>query len=325
MAIFAVIHPDQVSDATFDEMYAMTFAVADVGGKASFTPSANPRIFTAAVLHSFPSSLTRILYQGYIRPTSLNVDLFAFYEGSTAHVQISLDASGFLVAKRFTTTLTTSSVALSVDTWYYIQVDVTISNTVGAVKVLIDTVEAINITGQDTQQSGTGIIDGFGLRSGTYGECFLADTSGSDFNALSTELLAISIIRPDGAGNSAQWTPSAGSNYQTVDEDPVSETDYNESSTNTHKDTFAMASAPTEVVDVICVVPWAIAERTDVTPASINMVARHSSSEAAGADNSLIQNSLRMYQSFAHVNPSTAVAWTETEVNAMEAGYELSV
>ena len=326
-----VIAPQMFNTTSWNEIFQQSATVGDLGGRTYFRPAHNDN-FDDADFSYWPSSMTHAIVQFWYRSSDVtSIEILRWQEiaGGTSHCRLQLTAGAELeVTLGNSTSLATSTETLSTDTWYYIQWECVIHDTLGSHIVKLDGTEVINISGIDTRNGGvSGALDRLlfaasGLAS--YSDMILADDSGSDFNALSDDILALDVLYPNGAGNSADWTASTGNNYETVNEEPLSETDYNESSTDGHKDTFALENSDS-VSEVICLVPTAIGENTDATARQLNGVARHSSSEAAGSDISLIQNRLLMIQSFAYDNPSTASAWSASEVDAAEAGYELSV
>ena len=63
----------------------------------------------------------------------------------------------------------------------------------------------------------------------------------------------------------------------------------------------------------------------DATARSLNTVVRHSTTEGVSADRSLVNGQIRQVHGVHETNPSTSAQWSESEVNAMEVGYELSM
>jgi len=132
----------------------------------------------------------------------------------------------------------------------------------------------------------------------------------------------VGYYKPNGAGNSTQWTPSAGSNFQTVDEASKDTSDYNATSTVGNKDTFALENVTTPSV-IKCVAPIMLADKQDAGAATINAVIRHSGTDYDQSAASPPFGSITYLQpDFLETNPGTAAAWVDTDVNAMELGYK---
>jgi hypothetical protein len=326
MAIFFAVHPGMYNTTSFGEVFGTTpAAISSVGGR-SYWNHGSFMTFNSTQMPLVSATSTVLIFQGWVYVTdNTAVIILDTFEGGGFQGRFGINASSQLYYSA-TTTLGTSTETISTATWYYLQLYVRVHDTTGQVIIKLDGTEVVNVNNVDTKNTGTGYINAVRYTNDTdiyYGPHFFADASGSDFTALSTDILDLTLLVPDGAGNSTQFTPSTGANYQTVDENPVSQTDYNESSTDTHKDTFAMEDA-TSAIDVpYCVIPYVIGERTDATAFSLNAVVRHSSSEAAGADKTMALTMLEA-KHYAHVNPSTGIAWTKSEASAMECGYEAS-
>src|SRR5262249_36678260 len=144
----------------------------------------------------------------------------------------------------------TSTSFLSAGAFNYIEVKITISDTVGVVTVRVNGTSTgwLALTSQDTQNGGpstiTNIILGGDLVTNAsnapshFDDVVILDTTG----AVNNDFLGdcrVEAIFPNGAGNYAQWTPSTGSNFQNVDENPPNDdSDYNSSSTAGQIDTF---------------------------------------------------------------------------------------
>lgn len=231
------------------------------------------------------------------------------------------------------TVLGTSSVVLSNWTWYYIELKVVIDNSAGTVLLKVDGVEEINLTSQDTQNGSTAEISSVRFGSGVSGtdagldprfdDIVIGDGSGTDATDLLGEC-AIELLSPDGAGNYAQWTPSAGSNYQNVDEAPSSsdgDTTYNSSSTAAQKDTFTTGNLVVTSGNVRAVQVGYIARREDGGGRTIRSMIRTSSTDASGT--SVYTPSSYIHRHDIFENDAGGTDWTISSVNAMEIGYEL--
>lgn len=326
MAIFFAIHPGMYNTTSFGEVFGTTpAALSSVGGR-DYWNHGSFFTFNSTQMPNISATSDVLIYQGWLYVTdNTGVIIFDTFEGGGFQGRFGINASSQLYYSA-TSTVGTSTETISLSTWYYIQLYVRVHDTTGQVIIKLDGVEVVNVNNVDTKNTGTGYINAVRYPNDAdiyFGPHFFADASGSDFTALSAAILDLTLLVPDGAGNSAQFTPSAGSNWENVDENPVSQTDYNESSTDAHKDTFAMEAATAAIDEVTCVVPYCIGERTDATAFSMNAIVRHSASEAAGADKVTALTMLEA-KHYAHVNPSTSLAWTKSEVSAMECGYEAS-
>lgn len=254
----------------------------------------------------------------------------SFREGDTVHINLESLVSGgslYLTVKRGTTTLATGTTAMSANTWYLIELYGLVNDTTGVITVKLNGVEEINISSQDTRNGGAvGTIDNvrFGYAgvgndgSSTYIDNVVIDSAGWIGDTRIGGLLI------DGAGNAANWTPSAGSNYQTVDEVPESDSDYNYTNTVDLVDTFSVADMPAEAYSIKCVQAQARAARQGAsTPQNIALAVRP---PVGGTDyfssDLALEAVYRGHVNLWETNPYTASSWTPTEVNSTEIGYK---
>jgi hypothetical protein len=216
-----------------------------------------------------------------------------------------------------------------VDGWnyvefYYCYVDGS-SNDRGVVR--LNGVNVIDYTGRLYQGGGTTTtqILFFGAYGTTY---YFQDFYYLDGNAGLTGFLGdirVQALRPDGAGNYSQWTPSAGSNYQNVDDDATSgideDTTYNESSTTGNKDSFTLADM-SGTKKIYGVVLNTVGRKTDATSRGLRDFARLGSTDYLG-DKYGVPTDYGLHQTIFENNPADDQRFEVTDINAMESGYEL--
>jgi len=129
-------------------------------------------------------------------------------------------------------------------------------------------------------------------------------------------------LKPNGAGASTQWTPSANSNYQNVD-DTTSDGDstYNYSGTVGQIDTFAMEDiSGSGTIKGIAI--NLVARKDDASARQVSPITRVGSTNYEGSAHTMAATYV-MYQSIRETNPATASAWLVSEVNAAEIGYKM--
>jgi len=250
-------------------------------------------------------------------------------EESTAtsgfHLSLHVEPAGYLRVHRGNTVLETGTTALSVDTWYFFEIKWTIDNTTGVFELRINgsATPELDFSG-DTQNGGAAYAQNVNLDSTTSGNDFddfyVADSAGGqDFYGDVT----VETLVADGAGASASFTPSAGSNYQNVEELPTDDdTTYNESSTVDHDDRFTHGNLSTDT-DVILGVQVGIwAKKDDAGAREMRVLAEDGTTEGEGAAHALSTEYV-WYTDMFEDHPSGAAAWTESEVNTGEFGYTI--
>jgi hypothetical protein len=271
--------------------------------------------------------------------TSSIANLVGLYQGSTEQVSVSFHTDGTLVFSRGGTPLSATNASgftsVTINQWNYVEMQVSVATSVAAstCKIFLNGVlmQTLN-TGQSTDPAGSGHAS------------MIALSTCSDFNFSSQfefdDLYVISIdgvttgpfgesridaLYPTAAGSNAGFTKFGGAtNWQSVDEStPDGDTTYVTSATNGTIDTYdhgATASTPT-TVHAVQVNLWARKDNpgsAEVAPAFVI-----GGTGYAGTNLPLSSSYQDMTECF-DVSIATAVAWTGTEVNAMEVGVKLT-
>ena len=252
--------------------------------------------------------------------------------GGTPHVSLraTTGTSTFtLSAGRGNYTELGSAVAAILDSiWAYVEIKAVIHDTAGSIVVKVNGVTVINVSGVDTRNGGTPKVDAilFGNGRGNNSnydfyidDIYVLDDSGSLNNDFLGDV-RVACIRPDGAGNSTQWTPSAGSNWQNVDdEEPNDDTDYNSEGTAGDKDLYTLTALPTSAGSVAGIREITRHRKDDAGAATIRQLIRTGSTDYEGSD-VVVGDNYTYAQAIRETNPNTSAAWTESEINGLEAG-----
>jgi len=257
-------------------------------------------------------------------------------QGSATQVYFRLNTSGQIEARLATsnTLLGTSSVALSQGVTHYLEFKVLIHDTAGTVEVRKDGFAILTLTNQDTLATASATWDeiAFGHISSvvghqghwSYDDLYVADGSGADITDFMGDV-RVDSLGPDGEGTTLNFTPSTGSTHYTlVDEaTPNDDTDYNESSTVGHIDTLTFGAVPisgatVKAVQVVCSV-----RRTDAGVTGHKAMTRIGGTNYAGTEYS-VSSSYSFRRQVWEDSPATATAWTDTEINGAEFGYQKS-
>jgi hypothetical protein len=254
--------------------------------------------------------------------------LIYFRDESSTNIFLEITATGAIKLVRGFTDLVTGTTTLSAGTWYHFAIKYFANNSTGTFELRLNgsVTPEINFGPGNTINTSNAYTSAISLRGAferfAFDDFVIADDTGSqpflgDYDVYS--------IFPDGAGASAQFTPSAGSNFENVDENPNDgDTTYNESSTTGHKDRFTMGNVPADTDTIYAVQVGAFAKKTDVGSRELNVLAHDGTTEGAGPDIALTTAYGWVIGMFED-HPSGAAAWTESEVNSMEAGYEVAV
>ena len=272
----------------------------------------------------------------YLYSTTDAFDLLALMDGTSAQVNIGLSSGTRKLEVRrgggpgTGTLLGTGSTTLMLNTWYYIEAKVKIDPSTGTVEVRLNGNSGspeISLTGQNTRNTANSYANRLQLGYTVFGgsfprmlwdDVYVCDTTGSPTNDFLGDV-RIETKYPSGAGNSAQFTPSAGSNYQCVDETPPNDdTDYVEDGTVGHKDTYAYQDLTATAGTVYAVQICPRARKTDAGLRSIQSIARLSGTEVNSADD-VLASSYQYFWDLRETKPGGG-AWTITDFNNAEFG-----
>lgn len=273
----------------------------------------------STLYRSLPSNMKTVVVGMACKFSSVpnNWYLFNFRDESTNQVRIRFNSAGTISAYRNATLLGTSSAVVVAGQYDYYEVKAVIDNSAGSVEVHRNGESVLSLTGIDTQESANAycnIFEIFKVPAATswVDDLYIDDT---DFNG-DTKIVT---IYPNGAGDDANWTPSAGSNYACVDETPFnSDTDYVSTATNNLVDTYAFGDVPAGGT-VLGVMVNVIARADDASAVSVAPIVKPGSTKHVGTTRLLTQTYLPYYEIF-NTNPDTSAAWTINEVNATKFG-----
>lgn len=168
-------------------------------------------------------------------------------------------------------------------------------------------------------------LDGTGSGSHQYAHSLVWDEAGAEAN-WSTVGSGLRARRAtiNGAGTSTQFTPSAGSNWQNVDEAPgPTLTDFNSSTTAGHIDSFAHGGFPTPTTTYQFVGVGLLARNDGQgAPDTVRAKIRSNGAYYSGASVTVAPTTDPV-EGFWFSDPDDSGAWTEARVDALEPGYEL--
>lgn len=258
--------------------------------------------------------------------------IFWLLDSSGAYqVGLVLNTNGSITAGRFTsssafTSLGTSALAtISASTWYYITVEVTISDTVGVFRVYVDSNPVITVTGADTRSGLTTVTFvqfGHHTSAGSSGHKWIFDDVYIlDVATKLTDDVRIETIRPSADTAQKQLTPDTGTvNFSRVNETLVNgDTSYVFGSSVGHYDLYDLAdlsSTPTTVFGVNIV---SFPRKTDAGVRSLYNVAKSGVTLSNGPSVNL-SSSYGRIDRVVEDNPDTATPWTYASINALQVG-----
>lgn len=259
---------------------------------------------------------------------------------------IGLNSTGKLVVMRAVDTTQNGRPAVAIGTvtlndgsWHRVELEVVFNSSTGTCKCWVDGSLDINTTGLNTDATATGrkttelgtIGIGLGKNNATtdwteFDDVIVWDDSGSDFTgAFSGADVRIDTILPNAAGDSAQFTPSSGTNVAAVD-DPLSaaaddDSTYVESSTSGHIDLFNYQNYVTYPNTVYGVKVSTRARITTNGRGKLRAKAKVSTTTANGSTQQVWSTSYKYFHQVFGKQPSGS-SWDRTSLGAAQFGYE---
>lgn len=220
-----------------------------------------------------------------------------------------------------------STNVLSSNTWYYIELVVTVHNSTGTVAVFVNGTTSgwINLTSQDTQETAAAQINAFGFNGITSGGVSIDDVyclsgSGGARTTRLGDVKAVAVVASSGDGALGQFTPSSGTdNGAMVDETtPNSDTDYNESTSVANIDTYAFAALGSVGV-IYGLNLHNYVKKTDAGTCDGQGVARIGSTNYLQTQRA-VATSYGYSTDLMEQSPATVADWTPAEVDGAEFG-----
>lgn len=248
------------------------------------------------------------------------------------HFNITPNSSNQLLVRRAGTTLATITGAYVAGQWHYLECRVKLHDTLGTVRIKIDGVEKVNLTGQDTKNGGTkSVFDCFmmGTLSGSgrweIDDLVFMSTAGDKNNDFIGDA-AIEVLYPNGNGDVTNGVGSDGNstdNYLLIDDTTPSFTDYVHLPNVGDKDLYQLANAvrTNGVVHAVEVASYLL--NTDSGARGAGTIVKSGSTTTTPVDKALGTAAI-LDRKQMDKNPDTAAAWTLAEVNALQVGVQVA-
>jgi len=257
-----------------------------------------------------------------------------FLDNTTVHVDLRLRTDLRLEVTRNGTALGVGSAVLSQNTYYYLELKTTISDTVGVAHLKVNGVDDVNLTSQDTRNgaSASANVIMLGQSAGGSGmfwrgdDLYICDGTGS---APTNNFLGdcrVESLLPNGNGNTSNFDGSDGNstdNYLLVDEaTPDDDTTYVQSPDVGDKDTYAYGNLVTTAGTVYGVQILPHMRKTEAGFRTVVGVARLAGTEVDGSALSLADSYL-YYRDIRETKPGGG-GWTVSDVNSAEFGIKVN-
>jgi hypothetical protein len=265
-------------------------------------------------------------------PTLNTRSVLRLLDAGTQQFEINVNIDGTLSVSRNATVLATSAGSIPVASDQYIELKVTIHDTLGAFELRLNGNTILSATNVDTKNTANAFINGVSLGpqytvavcTAKYDDFYVLDTSGATNNDFLGDV-RIDAIYPNADGAYTSLTPSTGSShFALVDEATPNTTDYNSSSTPAAKDSYGMTSPPVLTSEIIFAVRAKVAALKDDTGArSIKVGVRSGAVDSVSAAQALSTTQL-YYSNIHETDPNTGAAWLPAGVDALETLVEIA-
>ncbi len=222
---------------------------------------------------------------------------------------------------------TAPNILTPTQTFHYLELKVLISDTVGTVDVVVDDVNVLALTGQDTRQGGTNAwIDGVDYRGANgFGwrgdDLYIANTDGGLNNDFLGDV-TVETKYPNAEGTTIQWTPSTGTdNSATIDEQPPDGVDINSDSTPGNIDMYETQNI-TDVSNTIYGVQVMSTIKKDTAGARKFLHRIDSNAVIQTKDDQVLTTGTQYLYNMIEADPDGGALWTGAKYNAAEFGVE---
>ena len=228
------------------------------------------------------------------------------------------------------TILATTETPLYAGVWYYFEFKVVFHASAGSAELKINNTSYASVSGIDTTATANAYANEIriGPRAPYYAAQLYDDLYVCDgLGAVNNDFLGdhrVECLFPTGAGATTNWTPSAGANYECVDEvAPDDDTTYNsqDDADLPETDTFAMGNLVSTTGTIAGVQSLLYERKDDAGDVTVCPVFRIGGTDYPGTGINIPDTYQYKMQVFEE-SPATDAAWEIAEVNGMEYGYK---
>lgn len=257
----------------------------------------------------------------------------SFWSDATAMMGLKVNVDGSMSVCRLTgftagTILGTTAInVIRAATWHSIEFACSISDTTGTVNLVVDGVNVLSLTNQDTRNGTPTTINQVRL-GGTNGGNSTPNRTDDLYITDSLTLLGpqkIETLYASADTAQKQLTPSTGSNnYGTVDETLMNNTDYVYSNTVGNYDLYDFGNLSSTPNTISAVQVGVLAQKDNVGTRAIAPVLKSGSTTVDGA-NTYLAGAFAVTEQLYNTDPNTGGAWSAGSVNALQAGVKVTI
>ena len=261
--------------------------------------------------------------------STFNGDLIRVFSLSVEQLVLRIVTGGKLYLDRGTTNIDGGTVPMILQNWHYIEFKATIDNSVGAYEIKLDGITIMSDSSVDTQNAAASSIDLVQFhrnssQSEEYDDIYLLDDQGLN----NTDFLGdtqIETIIPDGDGNQNDFAPDSGlTNWEMVDDGdtPDDDSTFNSGGTLDDAELYTMAAMTASFDSVAAIQVRNHLRKEEAGDRQGRALIRSNTDQAEGAAHGM-STDYRYHEHIFETDPQGGGAWTETRINALEAGFTI--
>lgn len=240
----------------------------------------------------------------------------------TAQGQCSFVTTNSLLwsARAGSTTVATATSPLPDNDWHHYKIYMYVHDTVGRMKMDVDSITFIDFTGDTKPSTGsTFTYAGFEVRNAfLYLDDVIVDDAQNWVDVRFNGLIPNSDVTTD-------WTPSTGSTHYTlVDEVPYNDADYLETNTDAQQEIYGLTDWTGTNKTPQMTVTWVRALKTTADTQKLKLIIKSGATTDVGTAQDVFTAATYLSR-IDETDPNTGVAWTDSGIDAMQIGYESEI
>lgn len=262
--------------------------------------------------------------------TTTNENIIQLLDTTTnnAHIQLQhvlVSSNPVLRVLRNGTTLGTGTTVLTSSTWYYIELTVFVNTTTGTAQTIINGVTDLNLTNVNTNAGGAGTISSVYIGTNTTSsshKVYLDDLYIRDDSTVLGDHL-VEALTPNGVGTYSGWSPTSGSNYTNINDNPYTATGDVRTNASSTKDTYTYTDLSRVKGNIVGIQINSVVSRTNATTQTVQALVYRSSILSGGTNYSIPNTTIyQNYTSIFETDPTTMLSWLTSSVNGSEFGLQ---
>lgn len=262
---------------------------------------------------------------------------------ATPQIWVGLNTSGFIEVRRTNSTGTVLGTTSAADhaaiqngDWHHYAAKVLLHTTTGSVQVQLDGLTVMTLTGITTSSVTGSVTHMFFVQNSSATQptaswddlyvCDAVDATATQGRGNDNFLgdVGVRTLLPTAAGDSTQWTPSTGSNFAAVDENPANTTDYVSDTVSGHRDLYNVTDPTGTLNNVYAVRVGLYVTKTDVGNITVKPLIKENSVVTADTAQAAVAGQFTsVYGPLKAVRPSDSALWTQTDINNLQIGQEV--